>query len=62
VNTEADRWEVIDSSGPEKMSAAVDGPRLFTTWESFPLVVCGSANSPTIGTSAMIAGKSESRP
>ena len=54
--------EVIDSIGPEKVSAAELGPICVTMSVICRVVVCGSPNNPRIETSAISAGNSDSRP
>ena len=56
------RLEVIDSIGPENVSAAELGPIWVTMSVSWRVVVWGSPNRPRIETSAITAGNSESRP
>ncbi len=55
-------FEVIDSIGPENVSAAELGPIWVTMSVICRVVVCGSPNRPRIETSAIRAGNSDSRP
>ena len=56
------RLSVSDWIGPEKVSAADCGPIWVTMSVSCCVVVSGSPKSPTIETSAISAGNSDSRP
>jgi hypothetical protein len=56
------RLEVIDLIGPAKVSAADLGPIDVTMSVTVFVVVFGSPTSPTIETSAISAGKSDSSP
>ena len=59
---DAPLFEVIDSIGPENVSAPELGP-IFVTISVSDFVVCaGSANRPTIATSAISAGNSARSP
>ena len=57
-----ERFEVIDSIGPAKVSAAELGPIWVTTSVIVWVVSVGSPNSPRIETRAISAGNSDSRP
>ena len=58
----APRFEVIDLIGPANVSAAELGPSFVTMSVTVLVVVTGSPTSPTIDTSAISAGKSDSSP
>lgn len=53
---------MIDVIGPENVSLAVPGPRFDTICVNVRVVEAGSANRPTIDTSAISAGKSDRSP
>ena len=53
---------MIDLIGPAKVSAAELGPSLVTICVTVCVVDAGSPTKPTIDTSAMSAGKSDSSP
>ena len=56
------RFDVIDLIGPANVSAAELGPSLVTMSVMAFVVVAGSPTSPTIDTSAISAGNSDSSP
>jgi hypothetical protein len=56
------RFDVIDSIGPENVSAAVSGPICVTTSVTVRVVATGSPKIPRIDTSAMSAGNRDSSP
>jgi hypothetical protein len=56
------RFEVIDSIGPRKVSAAEEGPMLVTMSVIVWVAGFGSAKRPTRETRAISAGKSDRSP
>jgi hypothetical protein len=52
----------MDLIGPEKVWAPEEGPISVTIWVIFRAVAWGSANRPTIATSAIRAGNMERSP